>query len=61
MASEPYVDKSELVAKLLDKWPLGTNTIPRKQKAPAREPRPRDKPSKNLVEQPASINQPIAN
>ena len=46
IVSEPYIDKSEQGAKLLEKWPIEASS---KQKAPTGEQRPRGRPRKYLT------------
>ena len=58
IVSEPFIDESDQRAKLLSQWPMDSPLM--KRKAPAREPRPRGRPRKNLAEQPAQINQRMA-
>ena len=48
IASEPYIDEPEQGAKLLSKWPLETATRSKK-KAPAGEPRPKNRPQKQMA------------
>ncbi len=48
ITSKSYVDESEQGAKLLSKWPLDT-AVSSKRKAPAREPRPRGRPRKQIA------------
>lgn len=53
MTNEPYIDKFERRAKLLDKWPLGASTIPAKSKVLAGELRSKGRlhtnPAKKLI------------
>ena len=48
IGSELYIDKSEKGIKLLAKWLLDVTQT--KKKAPAREPKPRDRSQMNLIE-----------
>ena len=57
IASEPYIDKLEQGAKLLEKWLIDMSTPPGlKRKAPAGEPRPRSQPQKNPMIEPAAVS-----